>query len=281
MIALFAALLLAPPAFVPAKAFDGHADLSGVWTNESLTRLERRPEYGARPAMTEAEAKAQEVPGTWRMVMRVGGEPRTGLITSTPDGRVPPMKAGAEPDPRLFTLGPDLKITDNPETQGIDDQCLLAIGNLAGPVMLPLPNNARYQILQTKAYVAIDVEMIHDVRIIPLGGKHRTDGVRPWLGDSIGHWVGDTLVVETTSFPQAQAFRGSWINLKVTERFSRVGPDRLLYRFTVEDPSKWDKPWGGEYEFRPSPGPIEEYACHEGEQSVEHMLSGARAAEGR
>ena len=280
MLLLAFALAAAPmTAYVAPRASDGHADISGVWTNESMIRLERRPEFGNRLVMTEDEVKALEVPGTWKVAARVAGQARTSFITSTPDGLVPPMKPGADPDPRLFTLGPNLKITDNPENQGIDDQCLIAVGNLPGPVMLPLPNNAHYEILQTKDAVAIDVEMIHDVRIVRLNAKHRTDGVRPWLGDSIGHWDGDTLVVETTNFPQLQIFRGSWVNLKVTERFTPVGPGRLLYRFTVEDPTKWDKPWSGEYEFRPNPTPIEEYACREGEEMVEGTMRSARAEE--
>ena len=279
MILAALALALAPPAYVAPRASDGHADISGVWTNESMVRLERKPEFGPNLVMTEDQVKALEVPGTWKVAARVNGQARTSFITSTPDGLVPPLKPGAEPDPRLFTLGPNLKFTDNPETQGIDDRCLIAVGNLPGPVMLPLVNNARYGILQTKDAVAIDVEMIHDVRIVRLNTAHRTDGIRTWLGDSIGHWEGDTLVVETTNFLQLQIFHGSWVNLKVTERFTPVGPGRLLYRFVVEDPTKWDKPWGGEYEFRPSPGPIEEYACHEGEEMVEHTMLSARLDE--
>ena len=278
---ILAALLLAlaPPVYVAPRASDGHADISGVWTNESMVRLERKPEFGPNLVMTEDKVKALEGPGTWKVAARVTGEARTSFITSTPDGLVPPMRPGAEPDPRLFTLGPNLKFSDQPETQGIDDRCLIAVGNLAGPVMLPLVNNAHYWILQTKDAVAIDVEMIHDVRIVRLNSTHRTDGIRPWLGDSIGHWEGDTLVVETTNFPQLQIFRGSWINLKVTERFTPVGAGRLLYRFVVEDPTKWDKPWGGEYEFRAYPDPIEEYACREGEEMVEHTMKSARMDE--
>jgi hypothetical protein len=265
------------PYRAPRDAY-GRPDFEGVWTNETLTRFERPVEYQGRPAMTPQEVAALERPGVWRKVMRVGGEPRTSLLT-TPDGRTPPLKAGAEADPRAWPIPPGGKNTDNPETQAIDDQCLLAVGPLAGPVMTPLPGNARYQFLQTSDTVVILVEMIHDVRMIHLGGAHRTDGLRPWLGDSVGHYEGETLVVETTNFPAAQAYRGSWRNLKVTERFTRVAADRLHYQFTVEDPTKWVRPWGGEYEFAPSPGPIEEYACHEGEVSVEHMLDAARAEE--
>lgn len=257
----------------------GRPDLQGTWTNETLTRFERPPEYGDRLTLTEAEVAAIEHPDVWRKIMRVGGAPRTSLITSTPDGRVPPLKAGAAPDPRAYPLPPGGKVTDNPESQLIDDRCILPIGNNAGPVMLPLPNNSNYAIVQTGETVAILVEMIHDVRLVRLGGAHRTDGVRPWLGDSIGWWEGETLVVETMNFPAGQPMRGSWINLKVTERFTRVAVDRLHYAFKVEDATLWDAPWGGEYEFAPAPGPIEEYACREGEKSVEHMLDAARAEE--
>jgi hypothetical protein len=117
--------------------------------------------------------------------------------------------------------------------------------------------------------------MVHDVRVVRLNQPHRTDGVRPWMGDSIGHYEGDTLVVETTNFPRATPFRGSWENLKVTEKFTRTAPDRLLYQFTVEDPTMWDKPWGGEYEFAAGQG-VYEYACHEGNYALEGILAGAR-----
>lgn len=257
----------------------GWPDLQGTWTNESVTRLERAPELGERLVMTLEETAAADKGSVFRPAMRVDGQPRTSFITNPPNGRVPPMKDGAAPDARRYTLKPGEKATDGPELQGIDDRCILPIGFNAGPVMLPLPNNSNYQIVQTADYVVILVEMIHDARIVRLNVRHRTDGLRPYLGDSVGWWEGETLVVETTNFPPEQVFRGSWINLKVTERFTRVGDSRLLYRFTVEDPTKWDQPWGGEYEFRPSSGPIGEYACREGEVSVPAMLHGARVME--
>jgi hypothetical protein len=268
----------APAPYRAPRDLYGRPDLQGVWTNETLTRFERPPQFEGRTTMTPAEVAALEQPGVWRKVMRVGGQPRTSLLT-TPDGRVPPLKAGAEADPRAWPIPPGGKPTDNPEFQGIDDRCLLPIAFNAGPVLSPLPNNSNYQIVQTRDQVAIVSEMIHDVRIVRLGGAHRTDGLRPWLGDSIGRYEGDTLVVETTNFPAAQSFRGSWKNLKVTEHFTRLSADRLRYRFVVEDQSKWDKPWGGEYEFAARAEPLEEYACREGEKSVEHMLDAARAEE--
>lgn len=280
------ALLLALPAHAQSpyrapRTSLGQPDLQGNWTNESYTRLERAPELGDRLVMTPEEAAAADKGSTFRPAMRVDGQPRTSFITDPPNGRVPPMKPGAAPDARWYTLKPGETPTDGPEQQAVDDRCLLAIGYLAGPVMLPLPNNSNYQIIQTAEAVVIFVEMIHDVRIVRLGGQHRTDGLRPWLGDSIGRWEGETLVVETISFRPEQIFRGSWEHLKVTERFTRVGDARLLYRFTVEDATKWERPWGGEYEFRPSSMPLDEYACWEGEVSVPAMLHAARLREAR
>jgi hypothetical protein len=257
----------------------GQPDLQGAWTNESVTRLERRTELGERLVMTPEEAAEADKGSVFRPAMRVNGQPRTSFITNPLDGRVPPMKPGVEADPRYYTLKPGEKNTDGPELQAVDDRCILPIGNNAGPVMLPLPNNSNYQIVQTKDHTVILVEMIHDARIVRMNSSHRTDGRRPYLGDSIGWWEGETLVVETTNFPPEQIFRGSWINLKVTERFTRVKEDRLLYRFTVEDSTKWEQPWGGEYEFRPAAGPVEEYACREGEVSLPAMLLAARRRE--
>jgi hypothetical protein len=257
----------------------GQPDLQGVWTNESTTRLERPVELGDRLIMTPEETAQADKGSKFRPAMRVNGQPRTSFITNPTNGRVPPMRAGAAPDQRRHPLGPGEKATDGPELQAVDDRCILPIGNNAGPVILPLPNNSNYQIVQTKDYVVILSEMIHDARIVRLNGRHRTDGQRPYLGDSIGWYEGDALVVESTNFPPEQLFRGSWINLKVTERFSRTQDGRMLYRFTVEDSTKWDQPWDGEYEFRPADGPISEYACREGEISMPAMLLAARRRE--
>ncbi len=283
ILALFAGLAVATadaqaPYRAPRTSL-GQPDLQGAWTNESVTRLERPLEMGNRLILTEDETREADKGSVFRPAMRVDGQPRTSFITNPANGRVPPMKSGATPDSRRHPLGPGERDTDGPELQAIDDRCILPIGFNAGPVMLPLPNNSNYQIVQTADHVVILVEMIHDARIVRLNGRHRTDGQRPYLGDSIGWWDGETLVVETTSFPPEQIFRGSWINLKVTERFTRVGESRLLYRFTVEDTTKWDQPWGGEYEFRPSAGPVEEYACREGEVSMPAMLLAARRRE--
>lgn len=261
------------------RTYAGQPDLQGVWTNESMTRLERPVAMGDRLNLTPEETAELDKGSVFRPAMRVDGQPRTSFITDPPNGRVPPMKQGAQPDPRYYTFKPGEKDTDGPELQAVDDRCILPIANNAGPVMLPLPNNSNYQIFQTADYAVILVEMIHDARIVRLNSQHRTDGRRPYLGDSIGWYESDTLVVETINFPAEQIFRGSWINLKITERFTRVKEDRLLYRFTVEDATKWEKPWRGEYEFRTAAGPVEEYACREGEVSMPAMLLAARRRE--
>jgi hypothetical protein len=221
-------------------------------------------------------------PGT--TVMRVRGEPRSSFITFPGNGRLPAytpaaLASGAAVRRYGPPLPDGLSQNDNPETRALGERCLTSFGYSAGPVMLPLLYNNTYQIVQGQDTVAIVVEMVHDVRIIHLNAPHRSDGLRPWFGDSIGHYEGDTLVVETTHFPQSQAFMGSWQNLKVTERFTRASADRVLYQFKVEDPSVWVQPWGGEYEFSRAGGRLYEYACHEGNYALTDILAGARAEE--
>jgi hypothetical protein len=218
-------------------------------------------------------------PGT--TVMRVHGEPRSSFITTPANGRVPSMKPDVQKAQtgRLIALLRAYNSAENPETRSLAEQCLTSFGNSAGPVMLPLLYNNNYEIVQSKDSIAILVEMVHDVRVIRLGGQHLPANLRPWYGDAIGHFEGDTLVVETTNFPEAMNFHGSAQNLKVIERFTRVAPNRLLYQFTVVDPTVWDQPWGGEYEFAATKGPVYEYACHEGNYALTDILSGARAEE--
>jgi hypothetical protein len=299
----------------PMNAY-GQPDLEGTWTNATLTVLERPKEYGTRLGMTAEEVakierssaqlfaadnaprdpkvKTTDLPhecglgfsgagcgynAAWidpgTTVMRVNGEPRSSFITDPADGRLPPYKTGVTaPGMEQYAHR-----GENPENMAVSERCLSSFGYSAGPVMLPLLYNNNYEIAQTEDTVAIVVEMVHDVRMIHIGAKHRTDGLRPWMGDSIGWYEGPTLVVETTNFPQATALHGAWKELKVTERFTRVGPHRILYQFKAQDPTVWDTSWGGEYEFSASKGRIFEYACHEGNYALANMLAGARADE--
>jgi hypothetical protein len=212
------------------------------------------------------------------LVMRVAGEPRSSMITFPANGRIPPRlpSAGRAVGPETGEGGPAQTRSgqnDNPEGRSLAERCIL-MGGMSGPVMTPGLYNNTYRIVQTGDTVGIWVEMIHDVRLVHIGAKH--SGVRSYMGDSIGWWDKDTLVVETTSFMPGQNLRGGDENLKVTERFTRVAPDRLHYAFKVEDPTVWAQAWGGEYEFGAT-SQIYEYACHEGNYGLENILAGARA----
>jgi hypothetical protein len=146
--------------------------------------------------------------------------------------------------------------------------------------MLPGGYNNNYQILQTPEYVVILIEMIHDVRLIPLETRpHLPRQIHQWLGDSLGRWEGQTLVVDTTNFTDKTNFRGSGEHLRVTERFTRVDEGTLLYQFTVDDPQSFTRPWSAEIPMKKVEGPIFEYACHEGNRSMENILSAARSEE--
>jgi len=248
-----------------------------------------RPEFTAAGGAVGGYNRGWLDPGN--SVMRVNGQPRTSIYT-TPTGAAPPRKAGAATatatQPAFVALLGTSPIPrgapfDNPESRGAGERCIISFGRNGGPPMLANGfYNNNYQIVQSPNAVLINVEMNHDSRIVRLNSKHRTDDVRPYFGDSIGWWEGDTLVVETTNIPQSQQFSGSWKDLKVTEKFKRVADDRLYYSFTVEDPTTWDAPWGGEYEFHPlEPQRLYEYACHEGNYALHGILSGARVQEAR
>ena len=146
--------------------------------------------------------------------------------------------------------------------------------------MLPGPYNNNYQIIQTKDYVTIQIEMIHDTRIIPLDGRaHLPADVYQWMGDSLGHWEGETLVVDTRNFRGDTNFRGSDGNLHLVERFTRTAPEVVTYQFTVDNPTAFTRPWTGEINMTSTPGPLYEYACHEGNEALVNILKGARAQE--
>ena len=323
------------PGWKPPRNAEGQPDLSGYWTNATITPLARNAKLTDKATLSAAEARAMEKtwtaalaqadeptapdtpavetktkatdskllairpdfaaaggdvggynafwldPGTH--ILEVNGQFRTSILT-TPNGEVPPRKgaqaAGGSDRAAALQRARFRNNYDSYESRGLGERCIMGFGRNAGPPMLPNGfYNNDYYIIQTPKTVAIDVEMIHDTRIIRLNSTHRTDGVRPWMGDSIGHYDGDTLVVETTNFPQAQNFYGSWKNLKVTEWFTRVSPTRIDYKFQAEDPDTWDKPWGGEYEFSPMHGIIYEYACHEGNYALPSILAGARRQE--
>jgi hypothetical protein len=213
----------------------------------------------------------------------VNGEYRTSLIVDPPDGRVPALTEAArarqaERLKRFQQFGE----YDNPENRPLAERCIASFGSNAGPPMLPnYFYNNNYTIVQTPDHVMIMTEMVHDARVIRIGKQHTHPPahVRPWWGDSIGWWEGDTLVVETTNFHPQQLFRGASDTLKVTERISRADADTLLYKFTIDDPQTFTRPWSGEVPFEKLDELIYEYACHEGNYALSNVLSGERSQE--
>jgi hypothetical protein len=226
-------------------------------------------------------------------LITVNGEKRTSIIIDPPDGRVPPVTPEArqriasravrttsdaqaqENDPGFEGNG----AYDDPERRPLGERCLLGFGSTSGPPALPVLYNNLHQIVQTHDFVMILNEMDHDARVIRIGGDHAPSSVRKWMGDSIGHWEGDTLVVDTTNFTDKTRFRGSTPNLHVVERFTRVDARTILYRFTIEDSATWGKPWTGEYPWPATADNLYEYACHEANYALGDILRGARLKE--
>jgi len=286
----------AAKAWTPPRTPDGQPDLQGFWNNTTLTPLERPSELVGKQVLTEQEAveyqrrvqeQADATPpgvlgralgGYWFERGEVVAGRRSSLIVDPPDGRIPPLTPAAQKLAAARAQERSLHPADGPEDRSLQERCLLWGG--AGPPMLPTAYNSNYQIVQSRGYVMIFVEMIHDARIIPLDGRpHLEPDIRLWLGDSRGHWEGNTLVVDTTNFTNKTAFRGSSENLHLVERFTRVDPDTIRYEFTVDDPATFTKPWTAEIPMRKVSGPIYEYACNEGNYSLGDILKGARAEE--
>ena len=287
------------------RTSDGHPDLQGFWNNTTYVPLERpkdvtkefytREEAVERVKRAAAEESEQTEPGTIadvhydftqfgldRSQSPIGLNLRTSLIVDPPDGRLPPMTeegrkrnaARAEARKRMGAA------TDAVQNQPLSVRCILM--DRDGPPMLPGAYNNNYQIVQTAGTVMILVEMLHDVRIIPTDPRpHLPQNVRQWEGSYRGRWEGDTLVVETTNFTDKTAYQGSSENMKLTERFTRVDENTILYRFTVDDPATWTRPWSAELPMTKAIGPLFEHACHEGNYGLANTLAGARAEEKR
>ena len=283
--------------YTPPRTPDGQPDLQGVWTNVTITPLERPANLAGKEFFTPAEARQYEKDTVDRnnADRRDGGAQadlsrayndawydrgtkvvetlRTSLIIDPPDGHIP-RKAGA---PALAPVGFN-RPPEGPEDRSLSERCILWA--TAGPPMMPSFYNNNYQIVQAPGYVTILVEMIHDARIIPLDNRPHVDGgVRQWMGDPRGHWEGNTLVVETTNFNDKTRFQRAGQNMHLIERFTRTAPDTIMYEFTVDDPSAFTRPWTAQIPMKKTEGPIIEYACNEGNYAMEGMLAGARADE--
>lgn len=302
--------------YSPPKAADGHPDLQGVWTNASITTLERADRYKSTVLKPEEVEKAtNEHPQIVRLVTEdsantprtglltgrdllmgrgynafwidpgtrfgvVKGETRTAWIVDPPSGKIPYHEAGR----KLAHAGEERLGYSDPESRPLPDRCL-ATGGRTGPPMINGLYNNHYQIVQTPDYVLIHTEMISHARVIPLDGKHKPAALHPLFGDSIGRWDGGTLVIETTNFSPYHKWQDHPAYLsetaKVIERFTRVSGKELLYEFTVDDPTFYSQPWKGEITYWADGERIYEYACHEGNYAMDGILKGARVREAK
>ena len=285
----------------------GKQDLEGVWSFATITPLERPAELAGKLELTADEAAAYEqrtvernnrdrrdrsspeadVGGAYNeawfdrgsVLTVVNGKKRTSLIVDPADGKIPALTASAQQKAAARAADRRDHPTDGPENQGLPTRCLL-FG--AGPPIVPGPYNNLVQILQFPDHVIIFNEMIHDARIVPLDGRpHTAPAVRKWLGDSRGRWDGNTLVVDTTNFTDKTNFRGADESLHVVERFTRAGPDTLLYEFTIDNPTGFTKPWSAQIAMTKTNDRVFEYACHEANYAMTGILRGARAEERR
>jgi len=287
-----------------SKTPDGQPDLQGYWTNNTYVPLERAngvtKEFYTREEAIEAAKKSaareeeQTVPGTTADVhydfTQFGLDKsqtvltpnlRTSMITEPPNGKMPAVTA--EGQKRAADKAAERRKQgaqyDQVQNIPIGSRCIY---QGAGPPMLPPGYNPAYQIVQGPGYVMFVIEAGHEVRVVPTDGRpHPPENVRSWLGDSKGHWEGNTLVVETTNFNDKVAFRGSSEKLKVTERFTRTGDETIRYEFAIDDPATWATPWKAELMFTTMDGPIFEHACHEGNYGIRNTLAGVRAEEKR
>jgi hypothetical protein len=305
---------LAQGDYQPPRTPDGRPDLQGTWTNASITTLERADRYKST-VLTPAEVeqatadhpqlvrmRTEDIantpatglltgrdllmgrgynafwidPGTRFGVVR--GETRTAWITDPPDGKIPYSDEGRT----RARAGESRLGYSDPESRPLPDRCL-ATGGRTGPPMINGLYNNHYQIVQTPGHVMIHTEMISHARIVPIGGAHQPAAISPLFGDPVGRWEGDTLVIETTSFNDYHSWQDHPAYLsagaKVTERFTRVADDQLLYAFTVDDPAYYAKLWSGEISFWNDGEKIYEFACHEGNHAMEGILRGARHRE--
>ena len=283
----------------------GDPDLQGTWNNQTLTPLERPAEFANKPVLSESEAEAYEArlrtdgnadvrtPGTRRDVItayndvwwdrgnRIVADRRTSLVVDPPDGRIPALTPAGEKR-RAAELDAAATQDDTAGSWLDFDVYTRCIIRSALPRLSTGYNN-NYEIVQSPGYVAILQEQMHDTRIIPLDGRpHLPSNVRQFLGDSRGRWDGDTLVVETTNFmddARGANFREATPKMVLVERFRRTSENALDYRFTITDPDTWTRPWTAALPLNREEGLIYEYACHEGNHSLRHMLESIRATE--
>jgi hypothetical protein len=312
-VALSAAAPSAAQATKAPRTAWGKPDLSGIWDFRTITPLERPASLANKEFLTEAEAakleqdtvernrqiderpaeratpggnvdrRADGSPGFYNNFWLDGGTKpvatrRTSLVIDPPNGRIPPMTAAGQRRVQERAAYLREHPADGPEDRSASDRCILGFN--AGPPLSPGGYNQNMQVVQTQDHVVLVTEMVHTARIVPLDGRPRpNDGIRSWSGEARGHWEGDTLVIETTNFNEARGWRGSTGNMKLIERLTRLDARTMEYKYTVIDPDTWTQPWTASIPLSLSDLPMYEYACHEGNHSMQGILSGQRSAE--
>ncbi len=302
--------------YIPQLTEYGAPDLQGTWSIATQTNLERADRFNGQLVISEEEAirieamvaarneasnqpsdpnREAPTPGQnvggyntfWmdpgNQLAVVNGEIRTSIIVDPSDGRLPYSEAGRA---NYAAAMQQRQSYDGPEVRPLGERCVVGFGSTGGPPKLPVLYNNLTQIVQSENYVVLLAEMNHDARIVRLNSEHQDPPMYPWLGDSIGYYDGNTLVVETTNFHPQQSLRSSLdhrfygsTKMKVTERFTRTGQDTILYQFTVEDAENYTQPWSGELPMNNTGENVFEYACHEGNYALPGILAGARRAD--
>ena len=288
--------------WTPPKTAWGEPDLRGVWDFRTITPLERPKELSGKDILSDQEAAEfaaktlktrnkdrrttdgltarEDVRNAynqfwWDYGDKLTEDKRTSLIVDPPDGRIPPLTPLAQKRYDKIRADRD-RPAHSPVDRGVAERCILGFN--AGPPYTPSAYNNNVHIFQTPGYAVLLIEMVNDSRIVPLDGRpHPPEDIRQWRGAARGHWEGDTLVVESANFSDKTTFRGSGKNMRLTERFTRVGPERIRYEYTIDDPESFTKPWTAVIPMKKTEDPMFEYACHEGNYAMLTMLEGARA----
>lgn len=302
--------------YITPRTEFGAPDLQGMWSIATQTNLERASRFDGKLVISEEEAirieamvqarneasnqpsdpdreaptAGQNVGGYNTFWMEPGdrlavvdGEIRTSILVDPADGRLPYSEQGQQ----NFAAAMQRRNSyDGPEVRPLGERCVVGFGSSGGPPKLPVLYNNNTQIVQTESHVVLVAEMNHDARIVRINAEHQQPSFYPWLGDSIGYYEDNTLVVETTNFHPQQSLRSSLehrfygsTQMKVTERFTRTAEDTILYQFTVEDPENYSQPWSGELPMNQTGEQLFEYACHEGNYAMPGILAGARRAD--
>ena len=280
----------------------GEPLIQGVYTNNTNVPYERPAELGTKAFFTAAEyEKRRNAPAVVETTTTVTDvhyqtsdfgldpdqsqmvtNPRTSILTQPANGRMPALRAEARQRSDAARAAQQAHAFDSAQNRPLQERCLLWAHE--GPPLRPVGYNTQVQIMQTRGYVVLMTEMVHDARVIPVA-KSRPDfgGLKRWQGNSWGHWEGDTLVIETTGISEKVNPRGSSVPMgpdgRVVEKITRTGPKSIRYEFTVTDPSLWDESWGGEFPMEITSDPLFEYACHEGNYGLPNTLRGVREEE--